>query len=295
MLGLNDSLYGVSHECDFPGDARNKPKVVKSKIDPSSHTSQEIDRLVTELMKQGERIYEVDVDVLKQANPDLVITQELCEVCAVSFEDVQEAVFHLNKPPQIISLDPSSLTDVINDIERVGQFTGTTDRAKEITRSLRDKVDAISSRASQAPHKPKVASIEWLDPLIIAGHWIPEMVQLAGGVDGLAEPGTPSRRIDVDELLEYDPDVLVLMPCGMDVPRAIQEVGLLENLERWQSISAVRNGRVYVADAGSIFSRSGPRLVDGVELLAQMIHPDIFSDPLPEHLAKRLEAMPAGR
>jgi iron complex transport system substrate-binding protein len=121
------------------------------------------------------------------------------------------------------------------------------------------------------------------------------MVQFAGGVDGLAEPGTPSRRIDVDELLEYDPDVLVLMPCGMDVPRAIQEVGLLENLERWQSISAVRNGRVYVADAGSIFSRSGPRLVDGVELLAQMIHPDIFSDPLPEHLAKRLEAMPAGR
>ena len=291
-LGLGDSLYGVSHECDYPAEASAKPKIVRSNIDSANLTSQEIDRLVSEMYARGERIYEVDVAALDNAKPDLVITQELCEVCAISLEDVEAAVVQLKMPPQLISLDPHSLDDVLSDIEKIGQVTGTTAKAKELVAEARERIEHVRSSVSGAASRPKVACIEWLDPLIVAGHWIPEMVQLAGGIDILAQPGTPSRRIEIDELVSYDPDVVILMPCGMDTARAVHEFSQLDDLEQWRSLSAVKQGNVYAVDAGGLFSRSGPRLVDGVEMLARMIHPQLFAESLPVESAIRLESLP---
>ena len=290
-LGLGDSLLGVSHECDYPPEARTKPRVVRSKFDPASHSSREIDRLVADLVSRAERIYEVDLAVLKEARPDLVITQELCEVCAVSYQDVERAVVQLDLPPQLLSLDPHGLTSVLDDIERVGRSTGRDAEARRLTEALRGRIDGVRSKAAEAQSKPRVACIEWLDPLIVAGHWIPEMVGLAGGLDGLAQPGTPSRRIDIEELRRYAPEVVILMPCGMDVERALSEFTSLEGLDRWKTLPAFVAGDVYAVDAGSLFSRSGPRLVDGLELMAQMIHREIFPSPLPPEAARRLEPL----
>ena len=199
-------------------EASAKPKIVRSNIDSANLTSQEIDRLVSEMYGKGERIYEVDVAALDRAKPDLVITQELCEVCAISLGDVEAAVIQLEMPPQMISLDPHGLDDVLSDIERIGQITDRTTKAKELVAEARERIERVRSSVSSTASRPRVACIEWLDPLIVAGHWIPEMVQLAGGIDGMAQPGTPSRRIEIDELIGYNPDVVILMPCGMDVP-----------------------------------------------------------------------------
>ena len=291
-LGLSDSLLAVSHECDYPAEVLSRPKVVRSRFDSAKLTGAEIDAAVTDLASRGERIYEVDRSVLDAARPDLVITQQLCEVCAVSFEDVQAAVGQLEAPPRIISLDPSSLSDVLSDVEAVGEATGTSARAAELTRTLNDRMEAVATKTSHRGPAKKVACIEWLDPMIVAGHWIPEMVRLAGGVDILAEPGAASRRITFDELAAGDPDVLVLMPCGMGVDRAVEELSLLDGLDRWERLRAVCQGEVYAVDADSLFSRSGPRLVDGLELLARLIHREAFPGPLPHDAARRLKALP---
>ena len=288
MLGLGDSLYGVSHECDFPSDALDKPKVVRSRFDPDTLSSSEIDKLVTEMMMQGENIYEVNEDTLTEAQPNLVITQQLCEVCAVSFEDVQQAVQRLDSPPEVLSLDPHSIDDVLEDIIRVGVHTGRDSPAHHAVFNLRARIDLVRRAVAKAEDTPTVACVEWLDPVIAAGHWIPEMVEIAGGRDTLVSPGSPSPRLDMKTLTDADPDVLILMPCGMNVAQARAEFDALTNQEEWQGMSAYRNGRVYLVDSGALFSRSGPRLVDGLEIMARILHPDLFSDPAPEEFCIRL-------
>ena len=278
-LGMGDSLYAVSHECDYPAEALAKPKIVRSKFDADKLSSQEIDRLVTEMYQRGERIYEVDEGVLGEAAPDLVLTQELCDVCAVSYEDVRHAASRLAYPPNVVSLDPASIGNVLEDIEMVGDLCGVPDAATEFIAELKERIDTVRSRASAAALTPRVACIEWLEPPIIAGHWIPQMVELAGAVDALAKPGAPSRRVTMDELAASEPDVLVLMPCGMGEVRAREEFEALDNLEEWRKLPAVANGRAYFVDSGSYFSRSGPRLVDGLEQMAYMAHPDKFEKP----------------
>ena len=272
-LGLGDSLHAVSHECDYPKAALDKPKVVRSKFDADVLSSQEIDRLVTEMYQRGERIYEVDEGVLWDAAPDLVLTQELCDVCAVSYEDVRHAASRLAYPPNVVSLDPASIGNMLEDIQMVGDLCGVPDVASVFVAELSARIDAVRSKASAADTKPRVACIEWLEPPIVAGHWIPQMVELAGGVDALAKPGEASRRITMAELAASEPDVLVLMPCGMDEVRAREEFEALENLVEWRELPAVANGRAYFVDSGSYFSRSGPRLVDGLEQMAYMAHP----------------------
>ena len=288
MLDLGDSLYGVSHECDFPSDALGKPKVVRSRFDPETLSSSEIDKLVTEMMMRGENIYEVDEDTLTEARPDLVITQQLCEVCAVSFEDVQRAVERLDSPPDVLSLDPHGIDDVLEDIIRVGAHTGRDSSAHHAVFNLRARIDLVRRVVAQAKDTPSVACVEWLDPVIAAGHWIPEMVEAAGGRDALVSPGSPSPRLEMQKLRDADPDILILMPCGMNVAQARAEFDALTNLGEWQSMSAYRNGHVYLVDSGALFSRSGPRLVDGLEIMARIIHPNLFSDPAPEEFCVRL-------
>ena len=278
-LGMGDSLYAVSHECDYPEDALAKPKIVRSRFDADKLSSQEIDRLVTEMYQRGERIYEVDEEVLREAAPDLVLTQELCDVCAVSYEDVRYAASRLAYPPNVVSLDPASVGNMLEDIEMVGDLCGVPDAASAFIAELNERIEAVRSRASDAASAPRVACIEWLEPPIVAGHWIPQMVELAGGVDALAKPGEASRRITMEELAASEPDVLALMPCGMDEVRAREEFEALENLEEWRKLPAVASGRAYFVDSGSYFSRSGPRLVDGLEQMAYIAHPDKFEKP----------------
>ena len=288
MLGLGDSLYGVSHECDFPSDALGKPKVVRSRLDSDTLSSSEIDKLVTEMMMRGENIYEVDEDTLTEARPDLVITQQLCEVCAVSFEDVQKAVQRIDSTPDLLSLDPHGIDDVLSDILRVGAHTGRDSSAHHAVFNLRARIDGVCRAVANAKTTPTVACIEWLDPVIVAGHWIPEMVETAGGKDALVSPGSPSPRLDMKTLTDTDPDILILMPCGMNVAQARAEFDALTNLDEWQGMSAFRNSRVYIVDSGALFSRSGPRLVDGLEIMARIIHPDLFDDPAPEEFCVKL-------
>jgi len=290
-LGLGDSLYGVSHECDYPPAAKYKPRVVRSQFDSVHYTSREIDRLVSEMASRGERIYEVDLVALRQARPDLVITQELCEVCAISLEDVERASLQLDVQPTLVSLDPHGLDDILRDIEKVGKLTSTEAEASKLTSELKARIDVVRSRSASADSKPKVACIEWIDPLIIAGHWVPEMVQLAGGFDGMVQPGAPSRRIELEDLVVYEPDVLILMPCGMNVVRAIEDFSLIDDLKRWRELPAAREGRAYAVDAGALFSRSGPRLVDGLEVLARLIHPELFSDQVPKQAGLQLDVL----
>ena len=278
-LGMGDSLYAVSHECDYPAEALAKPKIVRSRFDADKLSSQEIDRLVTEMYQRGERIYEVDEGVLREAAPDLVLTQELCDVCAVSYEDVRHAASRLAYPPNVVSLDPASIGNMLEDIEMVGDLCGVPDAATAFIAELNERIETVRSRASAAASAPRVACIEWLEPPIVAGHWIPQMVELAGGADALAKPGAPSRRITMEELAASEPDVLVLMPCGMNEVRACEEFEALDNLAEWRKLPAVTNGRAYFVDSGSYFSRSGPRLVDGLEQMAYMAHPDKFEKP----------------
>ena len=278
-LGMGDSLYAVSHECDYPKDALAKPKVVRSRFGADKLSSQEIDLIVTEMYQRGERIYEVDEGVLGEAAPDLVLTQELCDVCAVSYEDVRHAASRLAYPPNVVSLDPASIGNMLEDIEMVGDLCGVPDAASTFIAALNERIDAVRSRASAAVSAPRVACIEWLEPPIVAGHWIPQMVELAGGVDALAKPGEASRRITMEELAASEPDVLVLMPCGMTEVRAREEFEALDNMEEWLNLPAVSSGRAYFVDSGSYFSRSGPRLVDGLEQMAYMAHPDKFEKP----------------
>lgn len=288
LLGLGDSLYGVSHECDFPTGASDKPKVVRSRIDSDSLSSQEIDAAVTDMMMRGESIYAVADDVLADANPDLVVTQRLCEVCAVSFEDVQEAVSRLDVSPTVLSLDPHGLEDVLDDIKLLGRHTGRQSIAHVAAFNLRARIDAVRRKVADMSERPTVACIEWMSPVIAAGHWVPEMVQTAGGIDALVEPGAPSPRIEFERVVSADPEVVVLMPCGMNVEQATAEFEALPDRERWEELRAFRSGRTYVVDSGALFSRSGPRLVDGIEVLARIIHPDLFQDEPPQESCQRL-------
>ena len=288
LLGLGDSLYGVSHECDFPPDAVGKPKVVRSRFDSETLSSGQIDSLVTEMMTRGESIYEVDEDTLAEARPDMVITQRLCEVCAVSFEDVEQAVQRLDSTPDILSLDPHGINDVLEDILQVGARAGRASQAHHAVFNLRARIDAVSQVIGKAKSAPTVACVEWLDPIIAAGHWIPEMVELAGGKDILASPGSSSSRLDMQKLRDADPDVLILMPCGMNVEQARAEFEALPNIDEWREMSAFGNRQIYIVDSGALFSRSGPRLIDGLEIMARIIHPDLFDDPAPEEFCANL-------
>ena len=288
LLGLGDSLHGVSHECDFPPEALGKPKVVRSRFDSDNLSSGEIDRIVTDMMMRGENIYEVDADILAAARPDLVITQQLCEVCAVSFEDVQHAVSALEPVPTVLSLDPHRIDDVLNDIARVGESAGVEDASADVVAGLRARIESVKKVVDGVAVSPMVACIEWMYPVIAAGHWVPEMVEIAGGIDALVRPGSPSIRIDFSQLIEADPDVLVLMPCGMDVARARAEFDALPGHADWRRLSAFQNGRTYAVDSGALFSRSGPRLVDGIELLARILHPDLFEESPSERYASSL-------
>ncbi|MCY4486498.1 MAG: cobalamin-binding protein [Deltaproteobacteria bacterium] len=271
-LGLGDAVVAVSHECDFPPEARRRPVVVRGRIDSDKSTSREIDEAVRRHVGRGEGLYSLDLELLQRINPDVILTQGLCDVCAVGYNDVMAAAGTLRPPARVLSLSPNSLGEMLRDIRRVGNATGTAARAETLARSLEERVKQVAESAAKRAVRPRVACLEWLDPLYSAGHWVPEMVELAGGEDVLAVKHKPSERVSLEDVIEAAPEVLVLMPCGFDRERTSKEWEPLKDLPAWQGIPAVAGGRVFAVDGAKYFNRPGPRLVDGLEILAGFIH-----------------------
>jgi iron complex transport system substrate-binding protein len=287
-LGLEDSVMGVTHECDFPPAASKKSALIQPRLDPTAPAAV-INQRVSEIIQRGESIYAVRDDLLREIKPDLIITQDLCHVCAASPDDLATALLKLKKQPHILTLAPHTLADVWGDIRRVGAATGTDEAANALVEKLRAEVDAIREKTKSARPTPRVACIEWLDPLYNAGHWVPEMVECAGGIDVLAKAGKPSVQIVSGDVVAAQPDVIVIMPCGYDAPRAAEEFRATSFEHDWRDLPAVRSNSVFAVDANSYFSRSGPRLAQGIAILAQIFHSDFVTSEAPtiayEHIS----------
>ncbi len=274
FAGAAESLVGVTHECDHPPGVEKLPKLTSSRID-STLSGAEIDAEVNRLVTDDESLYALDADLLESLAPDLVITQGLCDVCAVSTSLVEDAISGLRSKPDLLVLNPTSLQDVLEDSIRIGDALGRGGEAGRNVAALRDRLDEVERTVAGLP-RPGVGCIEWLDPPFSAGHWVPEMVRIAGGRELFAGPGERSVRLDWETVFEAAPEVLALMPCGFDTIRAGEEAKALPNLPGWSDLPAVKNDRVWVVDANSYFSRPAPRLVRGVEILAHILHPEIF-------------------
>ncbi len=280
-LGLEEQLVGVTHECDYPPAVRRLAKVTRSLI-PEDATSSEIDRLVREKLSSERALYTLDIEVLERLKPDLIVTQTLCDVCAVAEEEVREAVCTLPGSPHLINLEPQSLSEVLASLRQIAEAAGVERRAEEAISGLRARVEAVEARTARLDHAPRVALLEWLDPPFSCGHWNPELVRIAGGMEGLGRVGSPSRTLRWEEVIELQPEVVFIACCGFSVERTMQDLPLLSGVPGWKELPAVRKGRVYVADGSQYFSRPGPRLVDSLEILAHALHPEIH--PLPEGL-----------
>lgn len=290
-LGLSDELVGISHECDHPPSVRNVPIMVEPMIAPHGLSSAEIDQQVSQLVASGQRLYRLKDRLLRQAQPDLILSQDLCHVCAVMPDQLHDTLRSMPRQPTVLTLNPGTVHDVIDDVVRIGDATGRSTEGHRLATQLRNRLDAIRTRVQGLSHRPRVVCIEWLSPLYVAGHWIPEMVQLAGGQDVLARPGSPSRVVTWDEILAAAPDVLVVMPCGFSVERAQAELSqLIQQPGQWR-LSSDLVQHTFVVDASSYFSRPGPRLIDGVELLAALLHPSDH-DHIHESMACRLGPQP---
>ena len=275
-LVLGDYLVGVSPECDHPPAVVGKRVVSRALLVYEGKSSGETSRMVGETLESGGALYQVDERALRAAAPDLILTQGLCDVCAPTLGDVQEVAERLPRPPEVLSLDPHSLDDVLSDIERVGRLCGAHDPAEALVASLRGRIQEVATRASTSHARPETVCLEWLDPFFVAGHWVPEMVVLAGGRDALGVPGEPSRRVTAEEVVDAAPSVVVLMPCGFDLDRTRQEAPTVTSAPLWADLPAARSNRVWTVDGSAYFNRPGPRLVDGLEILAHILHPEIF-------------------
>ena len=269
-LGAGEHVVGVSHECDFPEEARRRPILTGSALRPGMSAA-EVDAAVSAQVGSGESLYTLDEERIAALAPDVIVTQQLCPVCAVSTEQVDGAVRPLPRCPDVVSLDPKTIGDVFADIRRVGELTDRKTEAEALLRDLQDRLDAVRSKVSGRP-RPCVLALEWLDPPFAGGHWVPEMIDLAGGLDVFGEPGGHSQRLTWERIAEADPDVIVAMPCGFDEAGAQAQIETISGNPEWESLRAVRAGRVYPVDANGCFSRPGPRLVDGIERLAAILH-----------------------
>jgi iron complex transport system substrate-binding protein len=273
-LGLDREIVGVSHECDFPLQVRSRPVVIHSRL-PHDASPSEIDRLVSECVHRGESLYAVDAEVLEALAPDLIITQDLCLVCAASPDDLATALARFDRRPEVLCLNPQDLGDVWRDILWVGEESCRGAQAEALLEKIGTRLGLLEQQLPQSADRPRVAFLEWLQPVYVGGHWVPEMVHVAGGEDVLGKVRTPSFRVHLQDIVEAEPEILLIGPCGYSAQQARTEYLSLELPEQWNAMPAVRNGRVYALEAGSYFSRPGPRLVTGIESLAKLFHPAI--------------------
>ena len=280
-LGLEDNLTGITHECDHPETVKIKSRVVMSSIDHKTLSSREIDELVSKNSEAGKSTYLVELEKLKEADPDIIFTQGLCEVCAVSGNQVLEAVEVLDKKPEIVSLEPGTVTEILDSILTIGEATGEIEVAKELVGNLRERVENIKSVSDRERDRPRVFCLEWLDPPFVAGHWVPEMVEIAGGINGLRNTGETSVKVEWEDIIEFAPHYIFIMPCGFNIDKTLNEIDAVTSNPIWHQTPASQKGNVYLVDANSYFSRPGPRVVEGIEIIAKTIHPDLFKMDLP--------------
>ncbi len=280
-LGLGDKVVAVSHECDFPPEVASKPRVTSTHI-AANASSVEIDRQVTQRVAAGEPIYNVDVEGLASLRPDLIVTQAQCEVCAVSHDDVLRAVqgHDALKNTVVVALNATTLDEIFEDIIRVGDAAACPAEAQAYVTDLRKRVEVVRANAAPAAatNRPRVVCIDWIDPVMVAANWMPELIDIAGGQSGLTSSGARSRYTAWDDVIAYDPEVIVVMPCGFDLTRTLEEAGDLPKLRNWSKLTAVRTERVYAVDGSAYFNRSGPRIIDSLEILAELVHPTVFGD-----------------
>ena len=275
-LGFEDQLVGRSHECDYPPSVKSLPQITSPKFNVEG-TSAEIDHRVKSIVQDALSVYRVDAAMLEELKPTHIITQAQCEVCAVSLKDVEQAVCEFTSSrPIIVSLQPNSLDDVWTDITRVGEALDATPRAEQVVDELKSRMDDIVQRTHWLDTNPSVAYIEWIEPLMAGGNWMPELISMAGGLNLFGEAGKHSPWMTWDDLVFKDPDIIFVSPCGFDIRRTLEEISLLSERAEWKSLKAIRDGRVFVADGNQYFNRPGPRLAESLEILAEVIHPNVF-------------------
>lgn len=267
-LGQADCLVGISHECDYPSAVRHAAVLIEPQVSSDAASSSAIDRQVRTLVSTGQPLYRLNVEALTSAAPDVVLTQDLCHVCAVTTDQLSQAVRSLSSPPELLTLNPTTLDDVLSDVERIGAAVGCTEKARNFALSLRRRLAAVTERTATNTARPRVLCLEWLSPLFIGGHWIPDMIQMAGGTAVLSQPARPSCEVTWDQVASTTPDIVILMPCGFSVERTWTELASLCRATTQWSKAIESWPAIFVVDAASYFSRPGPRLVDGVELLA---------------------------
>jgi len=282
-VGAAIDLVGISHECDFPESVRHLPALTRARLRPV-RTSQEIDREVRSVLQDALAVYEIELAQLEAARPDVIVTQDLCDVCAVSFNDVCAATAALvHHPVRIVNLHPTRLDDIWADIGRVAEALGRERQGAAVVTGLQERCAKITRRALASAERPRVVSIEWLDPVMLGGMWMPELIEQAGGVPLVTRPGDHAPTLTRDALLALTPDVVLIKPCGFPLPRIIEELSLLPTSLPWESWRAVQEGRVYVADGNAYFNRPGPRIVESLEILAACLHPEMFKDLRSKH------------
>ncbi|MBT4057414.1 MAG: cobalamin-binding protein [Thaumarchaeota archaeon] len=276
-LEAQEKLFGVTHECNYPNDASSKPRVIESVFEPENMSSQEIDDQICSLSERGEDIYKLVTQNVINAKPDLIISQEICEVCSAYTNQVKNAIKILDEKPEIYSMSPHDVQGILKCVKDIAEKIDKVQRGIEIVNSLNSRINKIKN--VQISNKPKVLGIEWIKPFFTSGHWVPEMIEFSGGVNMITKTGEHSRKMNIEEIENTDPDVLILMPCGFDVQRTVSEYNkYLRNDTRWNQLRAVKNKKVFAVDANSFFSKPSIRIVKGIEILAKILHPEIFTD-----------------
>lgn len=288
-LNADDMLYGVTHECLYPNDAKNKPRIIDSVFDPEKMSSQEIDQTTCSLLKDGKDIFTLNEKNLLDAKPDLIISQNTCEVCAAHTNQLSRATEILDDKPTIHSMDPHNITEIFDGVIEIAKLIGKEQEGQKLKSSLEKRLEKIKNNSIL--EKPKVLALEWVDPLFTSGHWVPEMISIAGGINLVSKTGEHSRKMTLDEAIKSQPDYIIVMPCGFDTNRAVSEYNeSLGKNESWKNLSAVKNNHVFAVDANSYFSKPSIRTVTGIEILAKILHPDIFTDiQVPENSYKVIE------
>ena len=276
-LGSEELLFGVTHECKYPKEAQTIPQVINSVIDSEKLSSNEINTQTCQLLTEGKEIFILDEKILKEANPDLIITQKTCEVCAAFTSQVDKAIQILPKKPTIYSMDPHNLEEILTSVIEIGGILDKTKRSKEIRLELEKRINHVKEFLNQK--KPRILAIEWIEPFFTAGHWIPEMIEFAGGINMISKKGEHSRKMNIEEIVESDPEIIILMPCGFGTKRTIEEYNkFLKNNSKWNNLRAVKNKKIFAVDANSFFSKPSIRTITGLEILAKIIHPERFED-----------------
>ena len=281
-MGVDSQIVGVTHECNYPEAAKSKPRIINSSFDASTMSSKEIDDKIVELFSNGKDIYFINDEILKELKPDLIVAQGICEVCSPFTKEIKRAISILGYNPKVIVLDPHNISDILDNISEIATNIGKIKEGKNLVKLLEAKINRINkiTRLNNKDNLPRIVCLEWLDPFFTAGHWVPEMVEIAGGINGLSKSKEQSRRASIEEIKKFDPDKIILMPCGFNIDRTIKEYKknytTLNKNQDWSNLRAIKNNELYVVDAGSYFSKPGPRTITGIEILAKIISPDEF-------------------